>query len=247
MSTPDLSTGVLPRTHLFQPRSQRPYSGTLPCQIDSETMNDKPAMIKVLCVDDHPIVREGIAGAIREETDMTLVGEAASGEEAILAWKSLRPDVTIMDLQMKGMSGTDAIVAIRKEFPSALFIVLTTYGGDVQAVRALRAGASGYLLKSTPRQELLETIRMVHAGKRYVPPEITARIMEHYDADELTGRELEVLRLISNGFSNKIAGQQLSIAEDTVKNHMSSIMAKLGANDRTHAVTLAISRGFLDK
>lgn len=209
-------------------------------------MSDNAALIKVLCVDDHPIVREGIAGAISVENDMTLVGEAASGEEAILAWKALRPDVTLMDLQMSGMSGTDAIVAIRKEFPSARFIVLTTYGGDVQAVRALRAGASGYVLKSMLRQELLDSIRIVHTGKRYVPPEITARIMEHYDADELTSRELEVLRLISSGHSNKIAGQRLSIAEDTVKNHMSSIMAKLGANDRTHAVMLAIKRGFLD-
>lgn len=210
-------------------------------------MNERlTGIIKVLCVDDHPIVREGIAGAIREETDMKLVGEATSGEEAILAWKKLRPDVTLMDLQMSGMNGTDAITTIRKDFPDAVFIVLTTYGGDVQAVRALRAGASGYLLKSMLRRELLESIRQVHAGKRYVPAEVTAKIMEHYDAEELTGREIEVLRLIANGHSNKITGQRLSIAEDTVKNHMSNIMAKLGASDRTHAVTLAIRRGFLD-
>jgi DNA-binding NarL/FixJ family response regulator len=210
-------------------------------------MTDRPTgIIRVLCVDDHPIVREGIAGAIREESDMTLVGEATSGEEAIVAWKTLRPDVTLMDLQMSGMNGSDAIVAIRKDFPGAVFIVLTTYSGDVQAVRALRAGASGYLLKSMLRKELLDSIRQVHAGKRYVPPEVTAKIMEHYDAGELTARELEVLRLIANGHSNKITGQRLSIAEDTVKNHVSSIMAKLGASDRTHAVTLAIRRGFLE-
>ena len=203
-------------------------------------------VIRVLCVDDHPIVREGIAGAIGAESDMTLVGEATSGEEAILAFKRLRPDVTLIDLQMGGMSGTDAIIQIRKEFPKAVFIVLTTYSGDVQAVRALRAGASGYMLKSMLRRELLDSIRQVHSGLRYVPAEITARIMEHFDADELTKREMEVLRLIATGHSNKIAGQRLSIAEDTVKNHVSSIMAKLGASDRTHAVTLAIKRGFLD-
>jgi DNA-binding NarL/FixJ family response regulator len=202
--------------------------------------------ITVLTVDDHPMIREGIAGAVNLESDMTLVGEATNGQEAIEAFRRLQPDVALMDLQMPVMSGTEALTVIRSEFPSARIIMLTTYDGDVQAVRALRAGAQGYLLKSMLRKELLETIRMVYAGKRCIPREVAERIADNFDHDSLTSREIAVLRLVSNGHSNKLVGQQLSISEDTVKNHMGSILSKLSAQDRTHAVTIAMRRGFLD-
>lgn len=202
--------------------------------------------IRVLTVDDHPLLLEGIASVLSEEQDFALVAEASDGEEAIKQFRIHRPDVTLMDLQMPGMNGIDAIVAIRKEFSSARFIVLTTYQGDVQALRALKAGASGYMLKSMLRKNLLESIRAVHAGRRCIPSEIAADIADHVAGDALTQRETDVLRSVATGNSNKIIGSRMNITEATVKGHMKNILAKLGANDRTHAVTIAIRRGFID-
>jgi DNA-binding NarL/FixJ family response regulator len=202
--------------------------------------------IKVLSVDDHPLLREGIAAVLQGEEDISLVGEAANGQEAVESFRALRPDVTLMDLQMPVMNGIDAITAIRQEFPGARFVILTTYQGDVQALRAFKAGASGYLLKNMLRKELLETIRVVHAGRRRIPPEIAAELAEHVADDALTMREIEILRKVSVGTSNKIIASQLSVSEATVKAHMKSILSKLCANDRTHAVTIAMKRGFLD-
>jgi len=202
--------------------------------------------IKVLAVDDHPLLREGIAAVIEGEGDIELVAQATNGQEAIELFRVHRPDVTLMDLQMPGMNGIDAIQAIRREFTSARFIVLTTYQGDVQALRALKAGASGYLLKNMLRKELLDTIRAVHAGRRRIPPEIAAELAEHMTEDSLTDREIAVLRRVSEGSSNKIIASQLNLSEATVKGHMKSILSKLGANDRTHAVTIAMKRGFID-
>ena len=202
--------------------------------------------IKVLSVDDHPLLREGIAAVLQGEEDISLIGEATNGQEAIESFRLHRPDVTLMDLQMPIMNGIDAITAIRQEFPSARFVILTTYQGDVQALRAFKAGASGYLLKNMLRKELLDTIRVVHSGRRRIPPEIAAELAEHVADDALTTREIEVLRRVGVGTSNKIIASELSISEATVKAHMKSILAKLGANDRTHAVTIAMKRGFLD-
>lgn len=202
--------------------------------------------IKVLAVDDHPLLREGIAAVMAGEPDIELVAEAACGQEAIELFRIHRPDVTLMDLQMPGMNGIEAITAIRGEFPNARFVVLTTYQGDVQALRALKAGAAGYLLKSMLRKELLETIRLVHSGKRRIPPEIAAELADHVTDDALTDREVEILRRVATGNSNKIIASQLSVSEATVKGHMKSILSKLGANDRTHAVTIAMKRGFID-
>jgi len=202
--------------------------------------------IKVLAVDDHPLLREGIAAVLNGERDIELVAEAVNGREAIEIFRQHRPDVTLMDLQMPDMNGIEAIIAIRSEFPNARFVVLTTYQGDVQAVRALKAGASGYLLKSMLRKDLLDTIRVVHAGRRRIPPEIATELADHIAEDTLTDREIEVLRRVANGNSNKIIGAQLNVSEATIKGHLKSILAKLGANDRTHAVTIAIRRGFID-
>jgi DNA-binding NarL/FixJ family response regulator len=202
--------------------------------------------IKVLTVDDHPLMREGIAAVLKGEPDIELVAEASNGREAIERFRLHRPDITLMDLQMPEMKGVEAITAIRSEFPGARIIVLTTYGGDVQALRAIKAGACGYLLKSMVRKQLLETIRAVHAGRRSMPPEIAAEIIEHVAGDELTGREIEVLRLVAGGNANKEAAAQLGISDETVKAHMKSIIAKLGANDRTHAVMIAVRRGIID-
>ncbi len=202
--------------------------------------------IRVLTVDDHPLLREGIAAVLDGEEDFELVAEATSGQEAIDCFRKHRPDVTLMDLQMPGMNGIDAMLAIRGEFANARFIVLTTYQGDVQALRALKAGASGYLLKSMMRKELLETIRIVHAGRRRIPPEIAAELADHVTEDALSDREVDVLRRVATGNSNKIIASQLNVSEATVKGHMKSILSKLGANDRTHAVTIAMKRGFLD-
>ena len=202
--------------------------------------------IRVFCVDDHPLIREGISFALQFQKDMELVGEAADGEEAIAEFRRLRPDVTLMDLQMPGLSGIDAIGTIRHEFPKARIIVLTTYSGDIQASRALKAGAVGYLLKSMLRTDLVNTIRDVHMGRKHIPPEIAASMAEHLSLDSLSVREIEVLRCVAAGHSNKIVAGDLSISEDTVKGHMKSILAKLGANDRTHAVLIAMKRGFLD-
>jgi DNA-binding NarL/FixJ family response regulator len=202
--------------------------------------------ITILVVDDHPLIRDGLAFALQTRQDMELVGEAKDGAEAIALFQKHRPDVTLMDLQMPNMNGIDAISKIRGQFPTAKFIVLTTYSGDAQAMRALKAGASGYLLKSMVRKDLIDTILAVHAGQRRIPPEIAGQIAEHVSDDDLSSRELDILRSVSAGNSNKIVASQLGIAEDTVKGHMSSIMLKLGANDRTHAVMIAIKRGFLE-
>ncbi len=202
--------------------------------------------IRVLAVDDHLLLRKGIAAVIDEEEDLMLVGEAATGSEAIERYRELRPDVTLMDLQLPDMNGIDAIDAIRSEFPTACIVVLTTYRGDIQALRAFHAGARGYLLKSMIRKELLETIRIVHSGRRHVPPEIAAELAEHVAMDQLSEREIEVLRKVARGISNKIIADDLQVTERTIKAHMSSIMCKLGANDRTHAVTIAMKRGFIE-
>jgi DNA-binding NarL/FixJ family response regulator len=197
-------------------------------------------------VDDHPLLREGIAAVLDSEADFELVAEATSGQEAVELFRIHRPDVTLMDLQMPGMNGIDAMLAIRTQFAGARFIVLTTYSGDVQALRALKAGASAYLLKSMMRKELLETIRIVHAGRRRIPPEIAAELADHVTEDALSDREVDVLRRVATGNSNKIIASQLNVSEATVKGYMKSILSKLGANDRTHAVTIAMKRGFLD-
>jgi DNA-binding NarL/FixJ family response regulator len=203
-------------------------------------------LISVLTVDDHPLVREGIAGAVNGESDMHVIAEATNGQEGVMLHRLHKPDITLMDLQMPEMGGLEALDVIRGETPSARVIVLTTYDGDVQAVRALRAGARGYLLKSMLRKDLLATIRAVHSGERCIPDEIAKRIAEHIGDTVLTGREIQVLRLVASGHSNKITAARLSVSEDTIKNHMSSILAKLSANDRTHAVTIAMKRGYLD-
>jgi len=201
--------------------------------------------IRVLMVDDHPLMREGVAAVLEGQEDMTVAGEASNGSEALESYRALKPDVTLMDLQMPGMNGIDAIRAIRREFPEARIIVLTTYDGDILASRALKAGAAGYLLKSMLRRDLVDTIRIVHSGKRRIPPEIAQSLAEHQADDLLTEREIDVLQLVAAGRSNKIVADELSISEETVKSHMKSIMSKLAANDRTHAVTIAMKRGIL--
>ena len=201
--------------------------------------------IRVMAVDDHPLLREGIAAVIREQKDMVLVAEAADGREAIEGFRIHRPDITLMDLQMPEVSGIEAIAAIRREFPQARIIVLTTYSGDAQALRAIRAGAFGYLLKGMIRKELLDTIRAVHAGHRRIPPEIASEMAEHFSQDELTDRELDVLKQLVGGKANKEIGAQLGVSEETVKSHMRNILAKLGANDRTHAAMIAVRRGII--
>jgi DNA-binding NarL/FixJ family response regulator len=193
-------------------------------------------MIRVLSVDDHPLLRGGIAALIGNQTDMEVVAEAADGRESLEQFRKYRPDITLMDLQMPGMSGIDAISAIRAEFPEALIIVLTTHVGDVQVSRAFKAGARAYLLKSSLRNELLDTIRAVHFGQKRVSSEIAAQIAEHSADDALTPREIDVLRLVAKGNSNKRIAAQLSLTEETVKSHIRSILSKLQANDRTHAV-----------
>jgi DNA-binding NarL/FixJ family response regulator len=203
------------------------------------------APITLLAVDDHPLLRDGIRALIATQADMLMAGEAASGWEAIARFREIRPDVTLMDLQMQGMNGIDAIIAIRSEFPHARIIVLTTYAGDALAERALRAGAQAYVLKGLVRKDLLETIRLVHAGSKCIQPDVAAQLANHMGETGLSARELEVLALVATGNSNKIIGGRLSITEETVKGHVKSIMAKLGANDRTHAVTLALKRGII--
>ncbi|MBB6146814.1 DNA-binding NarL/FixJ family response regulator [Silvibacterium bohemicum] len=202
--------------------------------------------IKILVVDDHPFLREGIVGAISSQSDMVLIGEASNGKEAIEQFRLHRPDVTLMDLQMPTMNGTDAIVAIRSEFPTARIVVLTAYKGDIQALRAFKAGAVGYLLKNMLRKELLDTIRIVDSGRRRIPAEIARELGEHIVDDELSEREIEVLKLIAAGTSNKVIAAELSLAETTVKTHVQKILFKLSANDRTHAVTIAVKRGYFE-
>jgi DNA-binding NarL/FixJ family response regulator len=201
--------------------------------------------IRILVVDDHPLMREGIAAVIQQE-DIVVAGEADNGQQAVEMFRQCRPDVTLMDLQMPGMNGIEAIKTIRLEFPNARFIVLTTYQGDVQALRALKAGATGYLLKSMIWKDLGDCVRVVHAGRRRIPPEVAAALAEHVTDDLLSEREVEVLRRVALGTSNKEVAAELSISEATIKAHMKNILAKLGAKDRTHAVTIASKRGFLD-
>jgi len=202
--------------------------------------------IRILTVDDHPMLREGIAAAIARQPDMMLVGEATNGREAIDAFRATHPDVTLMDLQMPVMNGVEAITAIRAEFPSARIIVLTTYKGDVYALRALKAGASGYLLKSALRKEMMDAIRTVFAGRPSIPAEIATQIAEHVAADALSEREIEVLQCIARGATNKEVANRLCISEETVKVHMKHVLEKLGANDRTRAVTIALGRGIIE-
>jgi DNA-binding NarL/FixJ family response regulator len=202
--------------------------------------------IRVLVVDDHPLMREGIVAVIQGAADIIVVGEAGNGQQAIEMFRVHRPDVTLMDLQMPIMNGIDAIKTIRLEYPTSHFIVLTTYQGDVQALRALKAGATGYLLKNMIWKDLPESIRAVHSGRRRIPPEIAEALVEHVADDALTEREVEVLRRVATGTANKVIAFELSVSEATVKAHMKNILAKLGANDRTHAVTIAVKRGFLE-
>jgi DNA-binding NarL/FixJ family response regulator len=208
-------------------------------------VSNKSKPIRLLVVDNHLLLREGIAAIIIDQTDIELVAEASNGREAIEKFRSHRPDVTLMDLQMPDMSGIDAIISIRHEFPEARIIVLTTYAGDVLAQRALKAGAQAYMLKSDVRKDLPDTIRYVHAGKKRIHSEVAAELADHIADDALTPREIEVLALIALGNSNKLIADKLSIADETVKGHVSSVLSKLGAHDRTHAVTLALKRGII--
>jgi DNA-binding NarL/FixJ family response regulator len=202
--------------------------------------------IRILTVDDHPLLRAGIEALVSSQADMVVVAECANGRDAIQQFRKHRPDVTLMDLQMPEMSGTDAIIAIRDEFPDARIIVLTTYAGDVQALRALQAGARGYLLKGAVQEELLDTIRAVHSGRKTLSPTISHRIAEHATDDALTKNEIDVLRLIAEGKANKQIADHLSIAEETVKSRVKNILSKLGADDRTHAAMIGLKRGIID-
>src|ERR1700756_544503 len=204
------------------------------------------SLIRILTVDDHPLLRKGIAALVNAEPDMKLVGEASNGQEAIESFRLHRPDVTLMDIQMPSFNGIEATSAIQSEFPDARIIVLTTYTGDAQVLRALKAGARAYILKGHVHRELLETIRAVHAGQKRIPPDVAAQLAEHATDDELTSREIDVLRLIAAGNSNKLVADQLSIGEATVKSHVTNILSKLGANDRAHAVTIGLKRGIID-
>jgi len=209
-------------------------------------MSDRSAQIRILAVDDHVLVREGIAVLISAEPDMTLVAEASNGREAVQQFRAYRPDITLMDLQMPEMNGLDAITAIRGEFPDAKIVVLTTYKGDVQILRALKAGARGYLLKNTIHKELLDTIRAVYGGKKVLSPEASYEIAEHATDDALTPAEINVLRLIAAGNANKQIADQLSITEETVKGRVKNILSKLGANDRTQAAMIGLKRGIIE-
>jgi DNA-binding NarL/FixJ family response regulator len=201
--------------------------------------------IRILSVEDHPVFRQGLATIIETEPDMVLVGQAANGVEAIAEFRRHRPDVTLMDLRLPGTNGTDILIAIRGEFPDARIIMLSSSDSDGEIQRALRSGAAGYVLKSMPQDDLLAVIRSVHAGKRQVLPEVAALLAEHFGEEDLTARELEVLQLVRDGYKNKQIADQLSISENTINFHIKNIVDKLGANDRTHAVTIAVRRGLL--
>lgn len=201
--------------------------------------------IRVLAVDDHLLLREGVAALLSNQPDLQLVAVAANGQEAIEQHRRHRPDVTLMDLQMPVMNGVDATIAICQEFPSARIVMLTTYAGDALVMRALKAGARGYLIKSLLRKELLDTIRLVHAGQKRIAPEVAAELAGHVSEDALSGREVDVLRLIADGNANKMIASLLSITEETVKGHVKNILAKLSAHDRTHAVTIGLRRGII--
>jgi len=201
--------------------------------------------IRILSVEDHPVFREGLATIIGSQLDMLLVAQASNAVEAVTEFRRHRPDVTLMDLRLPGANGTDALIAIRGEFPKAQIIMLTTSDGDGEIQRAMRAGASAYILKSMPKDELLNVVRAVHSGRRHIPPEVAARLAEHLGEEDLTTREMEVLRLIRDGYRNKQIADQLSIAETTVNFHIKNLVDKLQANDRTHAVTIALRRGLL--
>lgn len=209
-------------------------------------MSKSPNPIRILLADDHPLLRDGVAGLMADQPDMELVGEASNGRETIDQFRKHRPDIILLDLQMPEISGIDALLAIRAESPDARIIVLTTYTGDVQILRALKAGAQAYLLKSTLRRELLDTIRAVHGGQRRIPAEVAVQLAEHAADDPLTSREIEVLRLIAVGKANKLVASDLAISEETVKGHVKNILSKLGACDRTHAVTIALKRGIIE-
>ena len=202
-------------------------------------------LIRILTVDDHPLLRKGIAALVNAEPDMKLVAEAPNGKDAVDAFRSHRPDVTLMDLQMPKVDGLDAIHAIREEFPEARIIVLTTYSGDMRVLRALRAGAKAYILKGNVQEELLNTIRAVHAGHKRIPPDVAAELAIHSTDDALTEREIDVLELIAVGNGNKQIADRLSISEATVKSRVTNILSKLGANDRAHAVTIGLERGII--
>ena len=209
-------------------------------------MSSAPSPIRILSVDDHPLIRQGIAGLVAAQTDMTVIAEATNGREAIQQFHRHRPDITLMDLQMPEMNGLDAITAIRAEFPEARIIVLTTYAGDVQALRALKAGARAYLLKDSLHKELLATIRAVQSGKKSMSPEVSFQLAEHATDDALTPAEVRVLRLIAEGNANKEIAAQLSTSEDTVKGQVRNILSKLGAKDRTHAAMIGLKRGIIE-
>jgi DNA-binding NarL/FixJ family response regulator len=201
--------------------------------------------IRILVVDDHPLLRDGVAAVVGGEADMTLVGQAASGEQAVEMFRRLHPDVTLMDLKMPGMKGIEAMREIRSGSPRARIIVLTTYPGDAQATQALKGGADGFLLKTMLRKDLLDAIRAVHAGRRIVPDEVASQIAQHMHEQDLSEREIEVLRNVAQGMANKVVGAKLGITEETVKAHMKNIMGKLSARDRAHAVSIATNRGIL--
>jgi DNA-binding NarL/FixJ family response regulator len=209
-------------------------------------MSSDPNPVRILSVDDHPLIRQGVAGLVATQADMNLIAEAANGREAIQQFRRHRPDITLMDLQMPEMNGLDAIIAIRGEFPEARIIVLTTYAGDVQALRALKAGARAYLLKDSLHKELLATIRAVHAGKKSMSPEVSFQLAEHATDDSLTAAEVRVLRLIAEGNANKEIAAQLSTTEDTVKGQVRNILSKLDAKDRTHAAMIGLKRGIIE-